>query len=152
MLAFGSFGVVYLVENTAVKVGWVPQEEVENQEWVFYQTRRALPIWAYVPAVKLPREVTREACPIHGKGQPRETWRCHCGEQMAVMVMPLADRFEETPELLADRDQAVAQLEAAKKQFSRRLWWEQKNANLVVRGGAVNLVDFGPNNDAAAAW
>jgi hypothetical protein len=143
-LGSGSYGVVYEIAGAAVKIGCVEEAEVERQEWVHERFRRALPVWAFKNAVDLPRRVTREACPAHGYVDMGEDGNCHCGEAMAILVMPLA-----VPAREAWKDKRV---QATLKDISGALWlefqfvWDGRPRNLLRWNGRIVMADFGDEN------
>ena len=96
-LGRGTFGAVYEINGAAVKIGCVLPEEAVIQQWVHETYQRALPVWAYVEEMPLPRAITREVCPEHDPldSSAKGLALCHCGETMGVLVMPLAARVGE---------------------------------------------------------
>jgi hypothetical protein len=141
LIGYGSFGAVYNVSGVAVKIGCVPPEEAERQDWVQKSFHCALPVLAYGPQIKLPEAIARRSCPIHGLGCDPDSWYCHCGEPMDILVMPLA-RYG--GEAWFDRkiQGTISQVQNAL--FERfHFFWEEKPSHLMIYDGRVVLADFG---------
>ena len=141
-LGRGTFGAVYEIHGAAVKIGCVLPEEAEIQQWVYETYQRALPVWAYVEEMPLPRAVTREVCPEH---DPLDSCAkglalCHCSETMAVMVMPLAAPVGE--DISAQCRRMTTRIEKAlEKEFD--FWWEDYPRHLMRWDGQIVMSDFG---------
>ncbi len=142
LLGHGLYGAVYRVSSVAVKIGYVPEEEAERQAWVHRQFNRALPVLAYASRVKLPDEVTRRSCPIHGiLGDDEKAWNCHCGDLMDVLVMPLA---KPAPTFWFNRDVRKITREVIKALFEHfQFFWEDKPSHVMKYQGRIVLADFG---------
>jgi hypothetical protein len=148
LLGYGAFGVVYKVSDAAVKIGCVDENEPIIQQWVYETHARALPVWAYQPEVILPRIVTREVCPRHG--YPSDLWtptsvNCHCGEALAILVMPVA----ETPDMLLLKKSEAEQIwqtvyDAVFNKFSVSLDLHWRN--MISLQDRLLVCDFGDTN------
>ena len=148
LLGYGAFGVVHEVAGAAVKIGCVDENEPIIQQWVHETHARALPVWAYRQEVILPRAVTREVCPRHG--YPSDLWtptsvNCHCGEALAVLVMPIA----ETPDMLLLENSEAEQIwqtvyDAVLDKFSVSLDLHWRN--MISLQGRLLVCDFGDTN------
>jgi hypothetical protein len=141
MIGHGTYGAVYAVSAVAVKVGYVPPQEAERQNWVYSTLQAALPVIAYASQIELPEAVTRQACPIHGLGYDEESWFCHCSEPMDVLVMPQAKYNGEaffTPEVRRLIQQVQRDL---CERFN--FFWEEKPSHLLKYDGRILLCDFG---------
>ena len=141
-LGRGTFGAVYEINGAAIKIGCVRPEEARIQKWVYETYQRALPVWAYVEEMPLPRAVTREVCPEH---DPLDSCAkgfalCHCSETMAVMVMPLAAPVENISTRQYER--VIAPIEKAlETKFD--FWWEDFSRHLMHWDGQIVMSDFG---------
>jgi hypothetical protein len=141
MIGHGTYGAVYAVSGVAVKIGYVPPEEAERQNWVYSTLQAALPVIAYASQIVLPENVTRQACPVHGLGYDEESWFCHCGEPKDVLVMPLAKYGGE-----AFFDSATRRLvQKVQNGLCERyhFFWEEKPSHLLKYDGRIILCDFG---------
>ncbi len=141
-LGRGTFGAVYEIHGAAVKIGCVLPEEAQIQQWVHETYQRALPVWAYVEEMPLPRVITREVCPEHDPldSSAKGLALCHCGETMGVLVMPLAARVGE--DILAQYGKMIAPIEKAlQKEFD--FWWEGYSRHLLRWNGHIVMSDFG---------
>jgi len=148
LLGYGAFGVVYEVAGAAIKIGCVDENEPIIQQWVYETHARALPVWAYKLEAILPRAVTREVCPRHG--YPSDLWtptsvNCHCGEALAVLVMPIA----ETPDMLLLENSEAEQIwqtvyDAVLDKFSVSLDLHWRN--MISLQGRLLVCDFGDTN------
>ncbi len=148
LIDFGAFGVVYHVENVAIKIGCISDTEAEIQQWVHDEFGRALPVWASALDVSLPRAVTREVCPKHGF--PSELWTpasvcCHCGEPMGVIVMPVGQRADQNQ--VDTEDFSVRICNAVYEAF--RVSLDLGKNNFIEYKGRLLMCDFGDINDAA---
>ena len=151
VLGYGAFGVVYQVDNAAIKIGCIGESEPAIQQWVHRRFRRALPVWAFRPDVTLPKTVTREVCPRHGF--PSELWmkasvNCHCGEAMPVLVMPLAERADQRA--VAGENFSAGIFEAVVRKFSVCL--DIHKGNFLEFNGRLILCDFGDTSDPLADY
>jgi hypothetical protein len=141
LVGHGTYGAVFNVSGVAVKIGYVPPEEAERQDWVQRNLGFALPVIAYAPQLHLPEAVTKQACPIHGMDYDEESWNCHCGEPMDILVMPLAKYagmkfFDARVRTLVSRTQ-----NALCERF--HFFWEEKPSHLLEYDGRLVLADFG---------
>jgi len=155
LLGYGAFGVVYEVAGVAVKIGCVDENEPIIQQWVYETHARALPVWAYKLEVILPRSVTHEVCPRHG--YLSNLWTptsvsCHCGEALAVLVMPIA---EQPDRLLLEKSevqqiwQTVYDAVLDKFNVSLDLHWR----NMISLQDRLLVCDFGDiNNQMVEFW
>ena len=133
---------MYEIHGAAVKIGCVLPEETVIQQWVHKTYQRALPVWAYVEEMPLPRAITREVCPEHDPldSCAKGLARCHCGETMAVMVMPLAAPVENISARQYER--VIAPIEKAlQKEFD--FWWENAPRHLMRWDRRIVMSDFG---------
>lgn len=152
LIAFGVYGAVYDVDGAAIKIGCIGESEPAIQQWVYKYYQRALPVWAFSQAITLPKAVTHEVCPRHG--YLSELWTsssvvCHCSEPMSVLVMPVANRADQS----ADRDESIGNqiYEAVFKKFGICL--DLHKNNYVEFKGKLMLCDFGdPNGRVADYW
>ncbi len=149
LIGHGAYAVIYRLSGMAVKIGSIPAEEVERQVWVHRYFNRALPVLAYASQVKLPAEVAREACPIHGcTGDDEKAWSCHCRDPMDVMVMPLA---KPAPVSWFEREVRGMAREVSKALFEQfHFFWEDKPSHVMKHHGRYVLVDFG--EEEMAGW
>ena len=155
LLGYGAFGVVYEVAGAAVKIGCVDENEPIIQQWVYETRARALPVWAYKLEVILPRIVTHEVCPRHG--YLSNLWTptsvsCHCGEDLAALVMPVA---EAPDRLLLEKSEAqqiwqmVYDAVLDKFNVSLDLHWR----NMISLQDRLLVCDFGDiNNQMVEFW
>lgn len=141
LIGQGAYGTVFNVSGVAVKIGYVPPEEAERQDWVHQNYRFALPVIAYAPRLQLPEAVTHQACPIHGKGYDQESWNCHCGEPMDILVMPLAKYAGEAFFNLKLYKKISRLQNALCERF--HFFWEEKPGHLLRYEGRIVLADFG---------
>ncbi len=141
MIGHGTYGVVYAVSGVAVKIGHVPPEEAERQNWVHTTLQAALPVIAHASQIELPEAVTRQACPIHGLGFDEESWFCHCGEPMDMLVMPLA-RYAGEAFFTSETRRLIQRVQHGLcERF--HFFWEEKPSHLLEYGGRIVLCDFG---------
>ena len=146
IVSYGAFGMVYEVADTALKIGCIGKSEPLIQQWVHENYQRALPVWAFEQEVALPKAVTYEVCPRHG--YLADLWSptsvtCHCGDSLAVLVMPLA---EPTGQLDVGNETFQDEVhEAVLTKFGVRL--DVHNGNFVKFDGRLMLCDFGDPND-----
>src|SRR5512140_699474 len=142
LIGHGKYGAVYRVSNVAVKIGCIAQAEAERQAWMHQQFNRALPVLAYASRVKLPAEITRRSCPVHGVlGDDEKDWNCHCGDPMAVLVMPLA---KPAPAFWFHRDVREMSRKLTRALFEHfHFFWEDKPGHVMQYQGRIVLADFG---------
>jgi hypothetical protein len=142
LISHGRYGAVYHVTGVAVKIGCIPEAESERQAWVHQQFKRALPVLAYATRVKLPDEIARRSCPIHGVlGDDEISWNCHCGGPMDLLVMPLA---KPAPTLWFNRNVRGITREVTKALFERfQFFWEDKPGHVLQYQDRIVLADFG---------
>ena len=147
LIGHGRFGAVYHVSGVAVKIGCIPEAEAERQAWVHQQFKRALPVLAYASRIKLPDEITRRSCPIHGVlGDNEKSWNCHCGGLMDVLVMPLA---KPVPTLWFNRNVRGITRGVIKALFERfQFFWEDKPGHVLQYQDRIVLADFGEEEPA----
>ncbi|MBI1793433.1 MAG: hypothetical protein HYR70_04495 [Chloroflexi bacterium] len=148
MVNYGAFGVVYRVENVAVKIGRIGSKEAEIQQWVCDEFGLALPVWASAQEVFVPRVVSREVCPKHGF--PRELWassdsvNCHCGKSMGVLVMPIAQpanvSYDSLPPFVRKIENAVYE--------AFRVSIDLRPANFLKYKCRIVMCDFGDISEA----
>jgi hypothetical protein len=148
LINFGAFGVVYRIEDAAIKIGCISDTEADIQQWVCDQFGRALPVWASALNVPLPRVVTREVCPRHGF--PSELWTptsicCHCGEPMGVIVMPVGEQADQDD---VDTEDFSARISNAVYEAFRVSLDLGKN-NFLEYKGSLLMCDFGDTNSTA---
>jgi len=146
LINFGAFGVVYQIEEAAIKIGCITNTEAEIQEWVCDQFGRALPVWASALNVSLPLVVTHEVCPRHGF--PSELWTpssvlCHCGEPMGVVVMPVGQHADQQD--VENEDFSLAIGDAVYQAF--RIPLDLGPNNFVEYNGRLVMCDFGDTNN-----
>ena len=152
----GGYANIYQIGNVAVKIGHIPQIEAENQSYLF-GCHIALPVLAYVPSVALPVEVTREVCPIHGKRLDDVCWNCHCGEPMAILVMPvvkplLALPYEDRERRMPEFHNAMALLDYHAVLRPVLANWDARLENVGLYREHVVLLDFGPAYEHGYKW
>ncbi len=139
----GGFALVYRVTPEVVaKVGDIQPAEAEAQQH-FARQGLALPVLDYQEEVELPIEVSREACPVHGKRVdilPEEGYVCTCGQPVAVLLMPLADDLDGVSQ---------EELQTFMMGFSRDneeqlgLYWDARPRNVARYAGRLVALDFG---------
>jgi hypothetical protein len=139
----GGFALVYRVTPEVVaKVGDIQPAEAEAQQH-FARQGLALPVLNYQEEVELPAEVSREACPIHGKRVdilPEEGYVCTCGRAVAVLLMPLADDLDGVSQ---------EELQTFMMGFSRDceeqlgLCWDARPRHVARYAGRLVALDFG---------
>lgn len=150
---YGAFGVVYEVDGSAVKIGCINEGEPFAQQWVYETHERALPVWAFDSDVSLPNVVTREVCPHHGylaNMWERESVNCHCGERMAVLVMPLARSASE----VSDRQWCSIGGFIHNALFDALgICWDMHSRNFLNFNRRLMLCDFGETEGSyAEGW
>ena len=152
LINFGAFGVVYRIEDAAIKIGCISDTEAEIQQWVCNQFGRTLPVWASDLNVSLPHVVTHEVCPKHGF--PSELWTptsicCHCGEPMGVIVMPIGKQADQ--DNVENENFSIAIGDAVYQTF--RLPLDLGPNNFLEYKERLVMCDFGDtNNKAVEAW
>ena len=152
LLNFGAFGVVYRIEDAAIKIGCISDMEADIQQWVCDHFGRALPVWASALNVPLPRVVTHEVCPKHGFLS--ELWTptsvcCHCGEPMGIIVMPVGQRADQDD--VENENFSILIGDAVYQAF--RIPLDLGPNNFLEYNGRLVMCDFGDtNNKAVEAW
>lgn len=153
LLGYGAFGVVYEVQDAALKIGCISESEPVIQQWVHEQYERALPVWAFSLEVPLPKVVSREVCPIHGYLSnlwTRSSVMCHCNEPLSVLAMPVAERADQR-DVQGDGAGIGDQIyQAVFEKFSVCL--DIHKGNFLDCKGRLILCDFGDTNDKAADY
>ena len=151
LIGYGAFGVVYKVDDAAIKIGCIGESEPIIQQWVYEQHQRALPVWAFGSDILLPKVVTREVCPHHGYLSnlwSRSSVMCHCNESLAVLVMPVAEHADQRD---VDDEKISGQIyEAVFEKFGVCL--DIHKGNFLEFKGKLMLCDFGDTSDKVADY
>lgn len=146
LIGYGAFGVVYQLNDAAIKIGCMGESEPAIQAWVCEQYQRALPVWAFGLDIPLPKIVTREVCPQHG--YPSNLWSrssvmCHCNEAMSVLVMPIAERA--SPHEIDSQQISDPIYQAVFEKFGVSL--DVHKGNFLKFKDRLMVCDFGDTND-----
>ncbi len=96
----GSSGVVYNIDNKAVKLGVIERKEYNRQVY-FSHLGLALPIHYYERWMPIPDYIAKELCFIHGyRHDFYGDAGCECWELQAdILIMDIAEPVEDTPEI-----------------------------------------------------